>query len=67
MPFERMSKYFKNICHPPISQGTIWNFLDGFALKSTPAYDLIAQKVSNEKVVGAYKTEIWINGKNGWF
>lgn len=67
LPFERMSEYFKDVCNLPISQGTICNLLDGFALKAQPAYDLIAQKVSNEKVVGADQTGIRVNGKNGWF
>jgi len=67
LPFERMSEYFKEVCNLPISQGTICNLLDGFALKAQPAYDLIAQKVSNEKVVGADETGIRVNGKNGWF
>ncbi len=51
LPFERMSEYFKYVCNPPISQGTICNFLNGFALKAKPAYDLIAQKVSNKKLL----------------
>jgi transposase len=67
LPFERMSEYFKDVCNLPISQGTICNLLYGFALKAQPAYDLIAQKVSNEKVVGADETGIRVNGKNGWF
>lgn len=67
LPFERMSEYFKDVCNLPISQGTICNLLDGFALKAQPVYDLIAQKVSNEKVVGADETGIRVNGKNGWF
>lgn len=67
LPFERMSEYFRDVCNLPISQGTICNLLDGFALKAQPAYDLIAQKVSNEKVVGTDETGIRVNGKNGWF
>jgi transposase len=67
LPFERMSEYFKDLCNLPISQGTICNLLDGFALKAQSAYNLIAQKVSNEKVVGTDETGIRVNGKNGWF
>ena len=67
LPFERMSEYFNDVCNLPISQGTICNLLEGFALKAKPAYDLIAQKVSNEKVVGTDETGIKVNGKNGWF
>ena len=41
--------------------------LGGICSKTKPAYDLIAQKVSNEKVVGTDETGIRVNGKNGWF
>ncbi|WP_445733637.1 IS66 family transposase [Mariniflexile sp.] len=67
LPFERMGEFFKDVCNLPISQGTICNLLNGFALKSRPAYDLIAEKVSNGKVVGADETGIKVNGKKGWF
>ena len=67
LPFERMGEFFKDVCNLPISQGTICNLLNGFALKSQPAYDLIAERVSNGKVVGADETGIKVNGKNGWF
>ena len=62
-----MSEYFEDVFNLPISQGTICNLLGGFALKAKPAYDLIAQKEQNEKVVGAGETGIRVNGKNGWF
>ncbi|MBJ7883026.1 IS66 family transposase, partial [Gelidibacter salicanalis] len=67
LPFERMSEFFKDVCNLPISQGTICNLLNGFALKAQPAYDLIAKKVWNEKVVGTDETGIKVNGKNNWF
>ena len=41
LPFERMSEYFNDVCNLPISQGTICNLLQGFALKAKPAHDLI--------------------------
>ena len=62
-----MSEYFNDVCNLPISQGTICNLLEGYALKAKPAYDLIAQKEQNEKVVGTDETGIKVNGKNGWF
>ena len=67
LPFERMSENFEDVCNLLISQGTICNLLEGFALKAKPAHDLIAQKVLNEKVVGTDETGIRVNGKNGWF
>ena len=62
-----LREYFNDVCNLPISQGKICNFLEGFALKAKPEYDLIVQKVSNEKVVGTDETGIKVNGKNGWF
>jgi len=67
LPFERMSEFFKDVCNLPISQGTICNLLNGFALKAQPAYDLIAKKVWSEKVVGTDETGIKVNGRNNWF
>jgi len=67
LPFERMSEFLKDVCNLPISQGTISNPLNSFALKARPAYDLIAEKVWNEKVVGTDQTGIKVNGKNNWF
>ena len=67
LPFERMSEFLKDVCNLPISQGTISNLLNSFALKARPAYDLIAEKVWNEKVVGTDETGIKVNGKNNWF
>ena len=67
LPFERMSEFFENFCNLPISQGTICNLLDKFAQKAQPAYDLIANKIENEKVVGSDETGIKINGGKGWF
>lgn len=67
LPFERMSEFFKDVCNLPISQGTISNILNSFAKKAQPAYDLIADKVWKENVVGADETGIKVNGKNNWF
>ena len=51
LPFERMSEYFNDVCNLPISQGTICNFLEGFALKAKPEYDLIVQKYRTKKLL----------------
>jgi transposase len=67
LPFERMSEFFKDVCNLPISQGTICNLLNDFAFKAQPAYNLIAEKVAKQKVVGTDETGIRVNGKNNWF
>jgi transposase len=67
LPFERMSEFFSDVCNLKISQGTLCTLLKGFAQKAQPAYELIAQKVENEKVVGGDETGAKVNGKKGWF
>ena len=67
LPFARMSEFFSDFCNLPISQGTICNLVEKFAKKALPAYDLIAQKLKEEKVVASDETGIKINGKKGWF
>jgi transposase len=67
LPFSRMSEFFNDFCNLPISQGTICNLLDKFAQKAQPAYDLIAKKITTQKVVGSDETGIKINGEKGWF
>ena len=67
LPFARMSEFFADFCNLPISQGTICNLVEKFAKKALPAYDLIAQKLKEEKVVASDETGIKISGKKGWF
>lgn len=67
IPFERMSEYFSDVCNLPISQGAIYDILERFAQKATPAYSLIANEVQSGNVVGSDETGAKVNGKNGWF
>ena len=67
IPFERMSEYFSDVCHLPISQGAISDILERFAQKALPGYQLIAKKVETGKVVGSDETGAKVNGKKGWF
>ncbi len=67
LPFDRMSEFFSDFCNLSISQGTICNLLNKFAQKAQPAYELIAQKLETEKVVGSDETGVKVNGKKGWF
>ena len=49
-----MSEFFNDFfCNLTISQGTICNLLEKFVQKAQPAYDLIANKITNESVVGS--------------
>ncbi|WP_426092968.1 IS66 family transposase [Flavobacterium sp. DSR3-2] len=62
-----MSEFFSDVCNLKISQGTLCTLLKGFAQKAQPAYELIAQKIENEKVVDGDETGAKVNGKKGWF
>jgi transposase len=63
LPFERMSEFFSDVCNLKLKQGTLCTLLKGFAQKAQPAYELIAQKVENEKVVGGDETGAKVNEK----
>jgi transposase len=67
LPFERMSEFFSYVCNLIIAQSTLCSLLDGFAKKAQPAYELIAQKVENGKVIGGDETGAKVNGKKGLF
>jgi transposase len=67
LPLERMAEYFSDICGLPITQGAICNILERFAKKAANAYELIAKKLENSKVVGSDETGAKVNGKKGWF
>lgn len=67
IPFERISEYFSDVCHLPVSQGAICAILDRFARKAEPAYKIIAKEVQSSTVVGADETGARVNGKRAWF
>jgi transposase len=60
-----MSEFLSDFCNLPISQGTICNLVEKFAQKALPAYEIIAQKLQQEKVVATDETGIKINGEKG--
>ncbi|HJZ39218.1 MAG TPA: IS66 family transposase [Bacteroidales bacterium] len=67
IPFERMSEYFSDVCNLPISQGTVYDILERFTQKATPAYRLINNEVQSGDVIGSDETGAKVNGKKGWF
>lgn len=67
MPFDRMREFFNDAFHLPISEGGIHELLNRLVAKSAPAYQLIKEKITESKVVGADETGAKINGKKSWF
>jgi transposase len=66
LPYQRMTKLFKDAFHLPISEGTIDNILGRMALSGEPIYAAIKEKIYQSKVVGSDETGIHINGKKAW-
>lgn len=66
MPFYRMKELFNNAFHLPISEGGLHELLNRLAAKSASAYELIKEKISESKVVGADETGAKINGVKSW-
>lgn len=66
MPFERMREFFNNAFHLPISEGGLHELLNRLVAKSTPAYQLIKDKIITSKVIGTDETGAKINGKKNW-
>lgn len=66
MPFDRMREFFNDAFNLPISEGGIHELLKRLTNKSTPAYNLIKERIESSKVVGADETGAKINGKKCW-
>ena len=66
IPFFRMKELFNNAFHLPISEGGIHELVNRLVAKSAPAYQLIKEKISESKVVGADETGAKINGVKSW-
>jgi transposase len=66
MPFDRMREFFNDAFNLPISEGGLHELLKRLTKKSTPAYNLIKERIESSKVVGADETGAKINGKKCW-
>lgn len=58
-----MREFFNNAFHLPISEGGLHELLNRLVAKSTPAYQLIKDKIITSKVIGTDETGAKINGK----
>lgn len=67
IPFKRMQELLNEVLHLPISEGGIHELLNRLSDKATSAYEIIRERITNAKTVGADETGMKINGKKGWF
>ena len=67
LPYQRMTKLFKDVFHLSISGGSIDNIIGRMALSGEPFYQIIKKETHQSKVVGGDETGIHINGKKAWF
>jgi len=67
LPFARMQEVFNDVFNIDISEGGIHYLLNRFSVKVSPIYDLIKQRVTKSKVVGADETGAKVNGNKHWF
>jgi transposase len=67
LPYKRMSRFFSDIFHLPLSEGSIDNILEEMRQKASAAYETIHTRISGSEVVGADETGCHVNGKKSWF
>lgn len=68
VPFKRMQEIFHDVFQVPISEGGIHYLLNKLVKKSQPAYEMIKEKLQNNKTyaIGADETGMKINGDKNW-
>jgi transposase len=67
LPFARMREMMGDVFNIDISEGGLHYLLNRFADRATPLYEIIKQRVSGSKVVGADETGARVNGDKHWF
>lgn len=67
LPFARMKEMMNNVFNIDISEGGIHCLLERFAERTTPLYEMIRERISASKVIGADETGAKVNGDKHWF
>lgn len=67
LPFARMREVMNDVFNIDISEGGIHCLLDRFAVRATPLYEMIRQRVSGSMVIGTDETGARVNGGKHWF
>lgn len=66
LPSKRMQELLRDIYGLPISEGSIFNIIGRFVLKSEVAYEAIRKEIAESRVVGSDETGIYVNGELHW-
>lgn len=66
IPFKRLQDFFTQICHLPLSTGTLENIVVRMADKARPIWEGFRKQLQQSKVLGADETGAKVNGKKQW-
>ena len=66
IPYHRMTLMLKEVFGVSLSEGSIANMLHRMEDRLTPAYEVIRERISTSRVVGADETGHSVNGKMRW-
>jgi transposase len=66
LPFARLQSLLASVFQIHLSQGTIGNILERFALKGENFYQSIKEEIGNSAVVGSDETGAKVNGEKWW-
>jgi transposase len=67
IPYNRISRFFKDFFKLPVSEGVIDGFLKKLSRKAASAYETIRERIQSSGVVGSDETGCRVNGKKYWF
>jgi transposase len=66
VPYARLQSFMASVFQIHLSQGTIANILERFALKGDDFYQKIKEQIANSSVVGSDETGAKVNGEKWW-
>ena len=67
IPYYRLTVLLKDLFGISLSEGTVDNMLKKNTRIAQPVYEIIQQRIQQEKSIGGDETGALINGKPGWF
>lgn len=67
LPYNRIVKLFRGLFNIPLSEGSVNNMINRFALRAQPLYEQIRKEIESSTVVGADETGAKMNGEKWWF
>jgi transposase len=67
LPFRRTVELIKELFHIPLSEGSVYNMLQGLQTSCLKTYDSIRDSLLESPVVGADETGMHVNKRLQWF